>query len=620
HGPGSTPLGVLTLAALGVVFGDIGTSPLYALRECFVGTHTLPVTESSVLGLLSLVFWSLIVVVSFKYLGYVMRADNRGEGGILALFALVGDAAGPRWRRLVVLLGLFGAALLYGDGMITPAISVLSAIEGLEVVTPNLHAWIQPITVGILLLLFAVQRFGTARIGFLFGPIILVWFTAIGLMGLPALISNPWVLVAVSPTYAFGFFAAHGFMGFLVLGTVFLVVTGAEALYADMGHFGRRPIALAWFAAVLPGLLLNYFGQGALILSDPSTVRNPFFLLAPVWSRGVLIVLATIATIIASQAVITGAFSLTAQAIQLGYLPRMRIVHTSEREIGQIYIGAVNWILMLSTVVLVLEFHSASNLAAAYGVAVTTTMVITTILAYFIARRWGWPRWVTLPLTLFLLGIDLAFLGSNFFKIAHGGWFPLVVGAAIYSMMSTWKKGRAVLAERFARDEVPVEIVLDELKRGSIHRIPGMSVYMVAHNKGIPRTLLHQLKFNRVLRERVVLLTLVTTETPYVLREDRVTFIEYEAGLCRVMARFGFQEQPNVPRLLAGLGSYGIEYDEMNTAFFLGRDSIVVRRGGPMSVWRKHLLELMSRNAWRATDYFGLPPNRIIELGMVVDL
>jgi KUP system potassium uptake protein len=612
---------VLSLAALGVVFGDIGTSPLYAVKECFTGIHTLPVTEASVLGILSLVVWSLIIVVSFKYLGYVMRADNNGEGGILALLALLGESvAGKHRRKMIVFLGIFGAALLYGDGMITPAISVLSAIEGLEVVAPGLHEWVEPITVIVLIALFAVQRFGTGRIGFLFGPAIMVWFVVIGAMGVPSIVHNPSVLAALSPMYAIGFFMAHGFKGFLILGTVFLVTTGAEALYADMGHFGRKPIAIAWFAAALPGLLLNYFGQGALILSSPEAIRNPFFLLAPEWARGGLILLATLATIIASQAVITGAFSLTGQAIRLGYLPRMRIVHTSPSEIGQIYVGSVNWILMICTIVLVLEFNSSSNLAAAYGVAVTTTMVITTVLAYSVTRRWGWSPWITVPLTLFLLGVDLAFLGSNAFKIAQGGWFPLVIGIAIYLMMSTWKQGRAALAERFAREEVPVSVIIEELKRGAIHRIPGLAVYMVAHGSGIPRTLLHQLKFNRVLRERVVLLTLATTDTPWVAKKERIAFEEYEAGLCRVVARFGFLEQPNVPALLSQLQPWGIEYDEMNTAFLLGRESIIVTRGGTMPVWRKHLLEFMSRNAWRATTYFGLPPNRIVELGVVVDL
>ena len=620
--PTGRQLFALALGAVGVVYGDIGTSPLYAMRECFHGAHaTLDPTRANVLGVLSLIFWSLILIVSIKYLVFVMRADNRGEGGILALLALVPRDDRPRRVWALTALGIFGAALLYGDGMITPAISVLSAVEGLEVATPLFSRYVVPLTIVILVALFAFQRRGTAGIGAVFGPIMIVWFVTIGTLGLSWLVRDLHVLAALSPTHAVAFFIRNGMHGFLTLGSVFLVVTGAEALYADMGHFGRRPIRLAWFALVLPALFLNYLGQGVLLLQEPAAADNPFYRLAPDWALYPLVALATMAAVIASQALISGAFSLTRQAVQLGYTPRLDIVHTSKEEIGQIYIPAVNWVLMLATIGLVVGFRKSTNLAAAYGIAVTLTMVITTILAYAIARaRWGMRRAVVLPIVLVFLAIDLAFFGANAVKVLQGGWFPLVVAFGIYTLMSTWKAGRQLLSERLARGAVPFEEFVKTIQPGSPPRVPGTAVFMSRDPLATPAALLHNLKHNKVLHERVVLLTLLTEEVPYVEPQDRVELTDLGNGFYRLLARYGFLQSPGVPDVLERARAKGLDLQTMHTTFFLSRETLIPSRKRGIAIWREKLFWLMARNAVRPTDFFRIPPNRVVELGMQIRL
>jgi len=533
----------MSLGALGIVYGDIGTSPLYSLRECFHGVHGVPPTHANVLGVLSLVFWALIVVVTLKYHVYVLRMDNRGEGGILALMGLVHKESGKQtgFRRLIVPLGLFGAALLYGDGIITPAISVLSAVEGLEVVTPAFTKFVVPITIVILIGLFLFQKHGTGRIGSVFGPVMLLWFGSLAVLGISGILRDPSVLAAVNPAHAFHFFARNGFHGFLVLGAVFLVATGGEALYADMGHFGERPIQVDWFGFVGPSLILNYFGQGALLIHNPEATSNPFYRLAPGWALYPLLVLATAATVIASQAIISGAFSLTRQAIQLGYLPRMRIDHTSAREIGQIYVPGVNWALMFACIALVLGFGSSSRLASAYGVAVTTTMVITTILAYFAARHvLGWNIAAAVAVTAAFLFADLAFFGANMVKVVHGGWFPLAVALAVFTLMATWRRGRQILFDRIQEVGMSDGDFLKSIARHLPPRVSGTAVFMDRTIDEIPLPLLHNLKHNKVLHEKVVLLTIVTEEVPYVSDEEQAEVRELGAGLYRLVARYGF--------------------------------------------------------------------------------
>ena len=519
--PNGRYLALLSLTALGVVYGDIGTSPLYAIRECFYGEHGVEVSRANVLGILSLIFWSLMLVISVKYLGFILRADNRGEGGILALMALVHPEHSPanvrRRHGVLIVLGLFGAALLYGDGMITPAISVLSAVEGLEVATPLFRPYVIPLTVIILVGLFLFQRKGTAGVGAVFGPITLLWFGTLAVLGTASIARHPEVLAAVNPMHGLGFFAANGSRGFLVLGAVFLVVTGGEALYADMGHFGTRPIRLTWFGLVLPALLVNYFGQGALLLANPEAAHNPFYRLAPAWGTYPLVVLSTAATVIASQAVISGSFSLSMQAFQLGYLPRLSILHTSADERGQIYMPQVNWLLMLSTIGLVLGFRTSSNLAAAYGVAVTTTMVITTLIFYRVARElWGWKRWTIGALCLAFLVVDLGFFGASITKVGHGGWFPLVVAGGIFVIMTTWRRGRQLLAERFRSGALEVDRFLADQKLGDLPRVQGVGVFLTGRPEGVPSALLHNIKHNKVLHEKVLLLTVLTEDVPRV--------------------------------------------------------------------------------------------------------
>ncbi len=613
----------LSLAALGVVFGDIGTSPLYAIRECFHGHSKVSPDPLNVLGIMSLIFWAIVIIISLKYLIFILRADNRGEGGILALFALVLPRAQQTGflYRIIIVLGLFGAALLYGDGIITPAISVLSAIEGLEVATPVFKSFVVPAAMLILFLLFLFQHFGTTGIGAVFGPITLLWFTAIGILGAISVYHTPEILVAISPTYAAEFFVRNGMEGFAVLGSVFLAVTGGEALYADMGHFGKKPIRLNWFCFVLPSLLLSYFGQSALILRQPDAVHNPFYRLVPTMFLYPMVILATLAAVIASQAVISGAFSLTRQAVQLGYCPRLQIIHTSPRTIGQIYIPSVNWALMIGTLLLVLNFRSSTNLASAYGIAVTMTMVITTLLAYIVAGQvWKWTWWKTSLVFSFFLIIDMAFLSSNLLKIHNGGWLPLVVGAVIYLMMSTWKRGRGVLAERLGMGSMPLEEFLTLLKTTPPVRVPGCAVFMTASNDGVPITLLHHLKHNKALHKQIILLTLVTEEVPAVPRSERATFQEHQFGLFRIIGHYGFMEHPHVPALLRQCQDQGLELNLDDTTFYLGRETLLPSIRPALPLWQTKLFAFMSRNAQRATDFFRIPTNRVVEVGVQIKL
>jgi KUP system potassium uptake protein len=613
----------LALAALGVVYGDIGTSPLYALRECFHGPHAIELTPANVHGVLSLVFWSLIIVISFKYLLFVMRADNRGEGGILALLALVrSDGGDGRFRHFTILgMGIFGAALLYGDGMITPAISVLSALEGLSIATPFFEPFILPLTITILVGLFLVQKHGTARVGAMFGPIMLLWFLTIALLGLVSIARYPQVLSSASPHYALQFFRENGWQGFLILGTVFLVVTGGEALYADMGHFGLEPIRLAWFSLVLPALALNYFGQGALLLRDPSHAVNPFFHMVPDFAIYPMVALSTAATVIASQAVISGAFSLTRQAVQLGYSPRVLIEHTSHEEIGQIYVPSTNWALMAATLVLVLEFRTSSNLAAAYGVAVTSTMVITTALAYFVARqRWGFGMSAALAVTASFLLFDVAYFASSLVKVPHGGWVPLAIALVVFIMMTTWKRGRELLRIRLEKSAVPLQEFLQRVLSDRPRRLRHAAVFMTGDASGTPPALLHNMEHNEVLHQPVVLLTVQTLEVPYVPSGERLQVSSPGAAFHRVIARYGFMQEPSVPEIIERLREHGLDLKMEEITFFLGGENVVPTRLPGMALWREKLFAFMTKNALRATDFFRIPPSRVIEVRMQVEI
>ena len=620
-----TRLAGLTLAALGVVYGDIGTSPLYALRECFDSEHGVHPTPGNVLGVLSLLLWSLILIVTVMYLVFVLRADNKGEGGILALMALAFPERRPgasRTRLVAVMLGLgiFGAALLYGDGMITPAVSVLGAVEGLDVATPKLARYIVPFSAAILIGLFACQRAGTGTVGKIFGPIMVVWFLEIAVLGVGGIIQEPRVLGALNPMHAVRFFAENGWLGFVVLGSVFLVVTGGEALYADMGHFGKTPIRIAWFALVLPSLVLNYLGQGALLIDHPEAAVNPFYKLAPTWALYPLVGLATAAAVIASQALISGAFSLTMQAVQLGYLPRIAIEHTSEHERGQIYIPKVNWALMVACVALVIGFQTSSALAAAYGIAVTLTMLVTTLLFHFVARRlWGWNFWQASIVSGIAFLIELAFFGANALKILHGGWFPLAVGAVLFTLMTTWKTGRQLLWKRVRESALPADQFLSSLDRREPPRVKGTAVYLAGNSEGTPIALLHNLKLNHVLHERVVFLTMIVEESPRVADTERLVVEELRHGFWRVKARYGFMEEPDVPAVLRRCGEQGLHFKEMETAFILSRETILTRARG-IHGWRRHLFAVMARNAQSATAFFRLPANRVVELGMQVEI
>lgn len=613
----------LSLAALGVVFGDIGTSPLYALKEAFSGPYSIPASPANVLGILSLIFWVLTFVVVIKYLTFIMRADNRGEGGILALLAIMSPLGVPtlRHRSFLIALGLFGAALLYGDGVITPAISVLSAVEGLEVATPAFERFVVPITIALLVPLFLVQKRGTARVGSVFGPITLIWFIGIAATGLAEIIKHPQVFAAINPLYAADFFVRNGLHSALVLGAVVLVVTGAEALYADMGHFGIRPIRLGWYAVVFPALTLNYFGQGALLMAHPEAISNPFYQMVPSWGLYPMVILASMATIIASQALISGSFSLTRQAVQLGYLPRVTIGHTSERAAGQIYIPEVNAVLMVSCVALVATFKESSSLASAYGMAVVGTMIITTVLFFFVAKEhWGWGILKAGLLAAIFLMIEIPFLGANMVKIVHGGWFPIVVASAVYTLMSTWKIGRKMLMENLRSRTLSVDLFLQDIATSRPARVPGTAVFMTGNLEGVPTVLLHHLKHNKVLHEQMVLLSIVTEEIPRVPESERIELRSLGSGFFRIKARYGFMETPNVPELLERCKGLGLDFRMAVTTFYLGRETLIATAKKRMARWRMKLFSFMSRNALDATAFFGIPPGRVVELGMQVEL
>ncbi|MES2178856.1 MAG: potassium transporter Kup [Gemmatimonadota bacterium] len=628
---GRRQLAAASIAALGVVFGDLGTSPLYALHDTFVGSNPVIVTHENVLGILSLFVWSLIIVVSGKYLVLMMRADNRGEGGIFALLALTGatsaGADAARRSRIVstiLVLGIAGAALLYGDGVITPAISVLSAVEGLAVATTALRPYVVPVTVVVLVALFSVQPFGSARIGRVFGPVLALWFVVIAAIGIWGIVREPAVLWALNPVHGARYFVVHGWRGFPVLGAVVLCLTGGEALYADMGHFGRRPIRVAWFALAFPSLVLSYLGQGAILLTNAAAAENPFFRSAPSWSLYPLIVLATAATVIASQGLITAVFSLTGQAVKLGLSPRLDIVHTSSSEIGQIYLPALNWVLMFACVALVLIFRSSTRLAAAFGLAVSGTMTITTLLFVAVARnRWKWSAVRVAVVAGAFLFIDLAFLGANMLKIPEGGWIPLAIGAVVFTLLATWQRGRALLRvseETRAEAAVGIERLITSIREGSAARVPGTAVYMNGVPEGVPRTLLHNLKHNRVIHERVVFLTVLTDDIPFVSDDQRVTVTVIADGFWRVVARYGFMEEPDVPAVMTMAASQGLPFRRDETTYFLGRETIISAEKPGMARWRERLFGLMVRNARPATAYFGLPPNRVVELGAQVEI
>jgi len=614
----------LSLGALGIVYGDIGTSPLYAMRESFEAHGGLDVVEENVLGILSLIFWSLVVVISIKYLVFVMRADNHGEGGILALTALIAPRKGRvpgRTRWILILIGLFGTALLYGDGMITPAISVLSAVEGVRVATPVLEPYVIPTAVVILLGLFLIQRHGTGTVGSVFGPVMILWFSTLALLGLTHIATAPRVLAAINPVHAARFFSAHGFHGFLALGSVFLVVTGSEALYADMGHFGKRPIQLSWYFVVLPALLLNYFGQGALLIHRPEAITNPFYLLAPSWALWPMVLLATAATIIASQALISGAFSLTMQAVQLGYLPRVRILHTSAHEVGQVYIPSVNWVLMVATIGLVVGFRSSAGLAAAYGIAVSMTMVITTLLFFVVTReRWRWAVPLAAAVSGGFLVVDLAYFGANVFKIPDGGWFPVVVGLLIFTLMTTWKRGRELVARRLRAGELPIERFIASIAKKPPLRVPGTAVYMFSRTGATPPSLLANMRHNEVLHETIVVLSIVTEDVPRIPPARRTEVWPLGLGFYQVVLRYGFLEEPDVPRALAELVHPELGIDPRDTTYVLGRETVLATERPGMALWRERLFALMARNATNAARFFKLPADRSLEIGMHVEI
>ena len=621
--PGARRLLPVTLTAIGVVYGDIGTSPLYTIRECFYGTHGVAVTQENVLGVLSMVLYALVIVISVKYIAIVMRADNQGEGGILALTALLPPR--QEGRRIVtpvlIALGIFGAALLYGDGMITPAISVLGAVEGLVVQAPRFEAYVVPIAVVILIALFLVQQYGTHRVGRLFGPVMVLWFVTIAVLGVVWIVREPSVLTALNPVHAVRYFRSHGLPGVAVLGAVFLAVTGGEALYADMGHFGKRPIRLAWFALVLPALVLNYFGQGALLLTNPAAAQQPFFLLAPSWALMPLVALATAAAVIASQALISGAFSLTQQAIQLGYAPRLDIEHTSSYEMGQVYVPQVNWALMVSTIAIVIGFETSGALAAAYGIAVTMTMVITAVLLHVVAvRRWRWPVLAVSAVTAVFLTVDLTFFAANLLKVFQGGWLPLLIGGVIFTLMTTWKTGRQIVAERLTARAIPIDHFMAVVVASPPLRVPGTAVFMTAQPRGTPSALAHNLRHNKVMHEHVVILTVSTAPVPQVPTEEQVALDDLGHGVFALRLVYGFMQDPNVPDALRAAQARGLSFDTDDVTYFLGRETILVTRRAGMALWREQLFVLMTRNAVRATAFFRLPPERVVELGVQVEI
>ncbi|KQQ68106.1 potassium transporter Kup [Pseudomonas sp. Leaf127] len=621
-GSAAKPLGLL-VAAVGVVYGDIGTSPLYTLKEVFQGGYGVEVTHDAILGVLSLIFWSLIWVVSFKYMVFVLRADNQGEGGIMALTALARRATVrfPRLQAVMIAFGLFGAALFYGDSMITPAVSVLSAMEGLELAFEGLERWIVPMALVVLVGLFLIQKHGTARIGVLFGPVMVLWFLVLGALGVYGILHSPEVLQAVNPVWAVRFFIVHPGIGVAILGAVVLALTGAEALYADMGHFGRKPISRAWFILVLPALLLNYFGQGALVLEHPEAVRNPFYLLAPGWALLPLIALSTLATIIASQAVISGAFSMTLQAIQLGYIPRMYIQHTSSDAQGQIYIGAVNWALMVGVILLVIGFESSGALASAYGVAVTGTMLCTTILVSAVMLLlWKWPPLLAVPLLIGLLLVDGLFFAANVPKVVQGGAFPVLAGAALFILMTTWKRGRQLLAERIDEGGLPLPIFIGSIRVQPPHRVQGTAVFLTARSDAVPHALLHNMLHNQVLHEQVVLLTVMYEDQPRVPAHERFEVEAHGEGFYRVILHFGFIDEPDVPQALSLCPLDELDFSPMRTTYFLSRETVIPSKMVGMARWREALFAFMLKNANGNLRFFKLPFNRVIELGTQVEM
>ena len=619
HNKQSLP--AITLAAIGVVYGDIGTSPLYTFKECFSPHIGLAPTPEVIFGFLSLIFWSLVLVVSLKYLSFVLRADNRGEGGILTLMSLAGRNTPQSLTTLLLILGLIGGGFFYGEVVITPAMSVLSALEGLQVVTPVLTPYILPAAVAVLTLLFFIQKHGTAKVGRLFGPIMLIWFASLGILGLMAIIQYPDVLMAMNPKWGLHFFAAHKWIGFVALGSVVLAITGVEALYADMGDFGKLPIRLAWFVVVLPALILNYFGQGALLLKNPAAIENPFFMLAPKWALVPMVIMATLATVIASQAVISGVFSLTRQAVRLGYLPGMTIKHTSESEAGQIYLPFINWMLFVAVLVVVMAFRESSNLAAAYGIAVTGTMVITTILVCTVARyNWDWPQFLVRITLIALLIIDVPFFAANALKLLAGGWLPLALGCIMFTVMATWKWERFLLFRQISRMSMPLEAFIVSLAKDNPARVPGTAIYMARTQQGVPHALLHNLKHNKVLHERVVIMTFRTQDIPYVEPDQHVEIERLSDTFWRISATYGFHETPDVEEVFRRCAQKGMMFNLMSTSFFLSRETLIPTRRSFLTRMRAGLFILLSKNALRANDFFHIPANRVVELGVQVEV
>lgn len=621
HQPASRP-SALIIGAIGVVFGDIGTSPLYAFKETFAGHHPMTVEPASILGVLSLIFWTIMMLVTLKYVAIIMRADNRGEGGSLALLARVTELTkNSRATWFVTMLGIFAAALFYGDSMITPAISVLSAVEGLNVVAPQLKEYVLPITAVVLTGLFWIQRHGTGAVGRFFGPVMCAWFSILAILGVIRIWEAPTVLVALNPIYALDFLVSHPTAGFLALGAVVLAVTGGEALYTDMGHFGKFPIRAAWFSFVLPALVLNYYGQGALLLQDPAAIQSPFYLLGPGWALIPMVILATAATVIASQAVISGAFSVARQAVQLGYLPRMKIVHTSHMEAGQIYVPFTNWTLYLAVMALVFGFQSSSNLAAAYGIAVTGTMMIDTILVSFVVfLAWRWNPWLAAPLFGALLLVDLAFFSANAIKLLQGGWFPIVIALASFTTLTTWRRGRRLLFKEMGNLTMPLDQFISSIEKRSLTRISSTAVYLTSRPEGAPSALLHNIKHNEVLHARSVFVTVLTAEAPSVADADRVEVVDLGQSFYRVFVRYGFMEQPDIPKALELCGEKGLAFDLQKTSFFLSREVVVPKLAPPMMLWRELFFIWMLRNAQSATDFFRIPTNRVVELGTLVEI
>lgn len=611
----------LVLGAIGVVFGDIGTSPLYALQTTFTGTNPLPVIEANILGVLSLMFWTIMLLVSLKYVIIIMRADNHGEGGSMALLALVSEltAKRPKLKWFVTALGVFAAALFFGDGMITPAISVLSAVEGLDLVSHQFKSYILPITVIVMTGLFFIQKRGTATVGMAFGPIMIFWFFCLAAFGIQSIVQSPQVLWALNPAYAYHFLIADPWVAFVALGAVVLAITGGEALYADMGHFGKYPIRLAWFYLVLPALVLNYFGQGALLLHNPKAIENTFYLLAPAWALVPMVLLATAATVIASQAVISGAFSVANQSVQMGFLPRMEIRQTSDKAQGQIYVPFTNWTLYLAVIFLVFTFQSSSNLAAAYGIAVTGTMTITTILiAFVMVLYWRWSLTLVIPLITILFVTDLTYFAANAMKIPQGGWFPLCVAVISFTVLTTWKRGRKLLFEQIARQSVPLQVILDDAD--TINRVPGTAVFLTAIGEGAPSALLHNLKHNQVLHERNILLTVIVEDKPYVTKGNRLLIDDLGRNFYRLRIFYGFMDMPDLPAALELCATLGLPFEMMSTSFFISRAMIVSGPNPGMIKWRERLFVALSKNAMNAADFFKIPTNRVIEMGTRVEI